>query len=357
MEKETGIIRIADIARMAGVSVGTVDRVLHNRGKVSLENEAKIRAVLKTVNYQPNVLAKSLASKKQYHIVALIPAFVQGQYWESAADGVNRAREEFKAFNIRVSLMFFDQYDAASFDERAKDILAQEVDGVLIATLFTEMVSELSRRLDEREIPYVYIDADIPGNNRLSYFGTESYRCGLIAAKLMLEKIDADADILIARIANNGQMESTQRRNRKRGFYDYLAQMSFKGTIHNVELKLDDAHYNADELGRFFQTTSNVQGFTVFNSTCHLLGDYISRHPLPGKRILIGYDLIRPNTDLLAGGVVSALIAQRPESQGYHGVKSLAHYLLFARVPEPINLMPIDILIKENLTYYLDSKL
>lgn len=63
MNKESPNIRIIDIAEMAGVSVGTVDRVIHNRGRVSEENEKKVRAILEKANYQPNLMARSLASK------------------------------------------------------------------------------------------------------------------------------------------------------------------------------------------------------------------------------------------------------------------------------------------------------
>ena len=72
MDKEFSNIRIVDIAKMAGVSVGTVDRVIHNRGRVSEENKKKVQAILEMVHYQPNLMARSLASKKQYHFVAII---------------------------------------------------------------------------------------------------------------------------------------------------------------------------------------------------------------------------------------------------------------------------------------------
>lgn len=82
MDKEFSNIRIVDIAKMAGVSVGTVDRVIHNRGRVSEENRKKVQAILEMVHYQPNLMARSLASKKQYHFVAIIPSFTQGEYWK-----------------------------------------------------------------------------------------------------------------------------------------------------------------------------------------------------------------------------------------------------------------------------------
>ena len=56
MDKEFSNIRIVDIAKMAGVSVGTVDRVIHNRGRVSEENRKKVQTILEMVHYQPNLM-------------------------------------------------------------------------------------------------------------------------------------------------------------------------------------------------------------------------------------------------------------------------------------------------------------
>ena len=65
MTDKTKNVRISDIARMAGVSVGTVDRILHNRGKVSKTAQEKVNRVLQEVEYRPNLMARSLALKKQ----------------------------------------------------------------------------------------------------------------------------------------------------------------------------------------------------------------------------------------------------------------------------------------------------
>lgn len=356
MEKESKIIRIADIARMAGVSPGTVDRVIHNRGRVSKANLEKIQAVLEKVNYRPNVMARSLAIKKQYHILAIIPSFSPGQYWEAISEGINKAARELELYNIYISQVFFNQYDVNSFNESSKRVMEEKPDGVLIATLFTESVNRFSIELDEKEIPYTYIDSNIRGNKQLAYFGTESRQCGLIAAKLLLEKVGKEGNILIAKIANNGNSESTQRRNRQEGFYDYLNQSGYKGNVYQVELKLNDPAYNFTILDEIFSTNPAIKGFTIFTSTCYLLGDYIKARKLESAA-LIGYDLVEKNRRLLSEGVITTLIAQRPEAQGYFGIKSISNHLLFNKIPEKINLMPIDIIIRENLDYYINSKL
>ena len=66
-------IRIVDIARLAGVSVATVDRVIHHRGKVSAANLARINEVLREVDYRPTLLARPLASGRRQTLWGVIP--------------------------------------------------------------------------------------------------------------------------------------------------------------------------------------------------------------------------------------------------------------------------------------------
>ncbi len=348
---DDGKVRIIDIARMAGVSAGTVDRYLHERGKVSAEKRQRIQAVLDQVGYRPNLVARSLALKKPFHIVAVIPSFAPGQYWEAIAGGIDRAAAEMAAYNVRVAKLTFDQYDRASFDRTAATLLGMEADGVLIATLFTDSVVALSRELDGRGVPYVYVDSNIEGERQLAYFGTDSYDGGRIAARLLTGRFGAGGDLLVARLEHKGRNDSHQGDNRRRGFMDYLRESGFAGAVHEVVLRPDDAAYNDDALDRAFALHPGVGGVAMFNSTCHLLGEYLRRRGLAGVR-LVGYDLIARNTALLAEGVVTALIAQRPEAQGYEAVKALADYFIQKKIPERVNLMPIDILIKENIRYY-----
>ena len=93
-DNEHTTVRIVDIARMAGVSVATVDRVIHNRGKVSEENLARINEVLRRVDYRPNLIARSLASGRRYTLCAVMPRFAPGEYWADFEAGIARAEAE-----------------------------------------------------------------------------------------------------------------------------------------------------------------------------------------------------------------------------------------------------------------------
>lgn len=288
--------------------------------------------------------------------MAITPSFTHGEYWEAISDGIDKAASEMESYNITITKLFFDQYNNKTFDDIVRNLLDEKVDGVLIATLFTDSVIRLSQELDRNEIPYVYVDSNIEGQHQLAYFGTESYDAGVIAARLLTDKISSTSDILMARIIHSGKNDSNQGKNRREGFCHYLKETGFTGNLHEVELKINDSVYNFIKLDEIFEANATIEGGIIFNSTCYILGNYLKARGMQ-KVKLVGYDLIERNTQLLSDGVITALVAQRPERQGYDGIKSLCNHLLFKQTPEKVNLMPIDILLKENLKYYLNNKL
>ncbi len=95
MNKLPERIRIKDIARLADVSVGTVDRVLHGRTGVSEASRKRVEEILKQLDYQPNMYASALASNKKYLFVCLLPQHKEGDYWTDVELGMKRAVETF----------------------------------------------------------------------------------------------------------------------------------------------------------------------------------------------------------------------------------------------------------------------
>ena len=135
---------IKDIARMAGVSAGTVDRVLHNRGNVSASSREKVQSVLDKINYLPNMFAIGLAAKKRYRIVCLIPYYIMYDYWYSVAKGIEKAAHELQPFNVETVFLYYKHADRASYREVCEQLLADKPDAVLIAPNFEEETLELT---------------------------------------------------------------------------------------------------------------------------------------------------------------------------------------------------------------------
>ena len=97
-------IRIKDIAERAGVSVGTVDRVLHDRPNVSKPAREKVEQALKEMNYQPNMYASALAYNKAYTFHLLIPKHESEAYWEEIEEGARKCEDQRRDFHIDLEI-------------------------------------------------------------------------------------------------------------------------------------------------------------------------------------------------------------------------------------------------------------
>lgn len=357
--KSKSNVRIVDIAKMAGVSIGTVDRVLHNRGHVSNDKRERVEKVLKEINYEPNLVARFLASKKSYTFAAIIPSFEKGSYWELASEGIDRAEDEQRKFNIKVEYFYFDQYNRESFVKAMDDLLSKDFDGVVIATLFSDFAINLSKKLDEKGIPYIYIDSDIPEQNDLAYFGGDSFISGYIAAKLLTQEIGLNANIFFAHIKFKHREVSLQMRTRELGFMNYLSGINYTGEIKHIELDPDNVEDSMQTLTDLLSSNVGLIGGIVLNSRVYELIEFLQKidESLTKNLRLVGHDALDRNITALKKGQVSYILSQRPDLQGYDAVKALGNYFLFKQMPTKKNYMPIDILLKENVDYYKNYKL
>ena len=106
---------ILDVARLAGVSKGTVDRVLHNRGEVSAKSAEKVREAVRQLNYEPNLYASLLASRKECTIACIIPSHHPGEYWEKIHQGLELGHSDVASMGVNVRIFIYDQYNPKSF--------------------------------------------------------------------------------------------------------------------------------------------------------------------------------------------------------------------------------------------------
>jgi len=346
-------LRIKDIAILAGVSEGTVDRVLHNRGDVSAKSREAVTKVLEEMNYSPNLLARSLASKKHYHFICLFPTFQQGEYWELVDKGFDIAAQEFMHHNVIIEKLNFNQYDTQSFANISNTLFDKNPDSVFIAPLFKNETIKLTTELSERNIPFSFIDSIIDEADFVTYYGQNSFKSGYIAAKLLFASLSEGSQIIVIRTKRKGSV-SNQTLSRHSGFMQFISdkQLDNKFEILRVELSNSDEEENLESLSRMFEIHSNIKAAITFNSKVYILASLLEKINHSEIR-LIGYDLLDENVKYLEEGIVNFLIAQRPNKQAYFTVRDMCRKLIFNQEIKKINYVPIDILMKENIEDYL----
>lgn len=340
---------------MAGVSTGTVDRVLHNRGEVSEASKKKVKQVLEEIHYQPNMFAIGLACKKKYLICCLIPKFAPDDYWSFVAQGVEQAAKELKGFNVRIECICYNHSSIESYSDAGKVLLAKQPDAVLIAPNFKEETLQLTRQLNELNIPFTFIDVNIEDAGAMMYIGQDSFQSGYISGKMLVEKsADKVEEVVLFLSEYNHYSLDVQMQRRLDGFIKYIEEQSKHLIIYKVMLKNDNQQENEEILTSFFKEHPQVRNGISFNSRIYQIGQYLEKNHIQFSG-LIGYDLLPQNVALLKRGIVSLLIGQRPGLQGYCATKVLADKMVFKRDIPPMKYMPIDLIIKENINYYVES--
>lgn len=338
---------------MAGVSAGTVDRVLHDRGDVSAASKEKVKRVLDEINYQPNMFAIGLAAKKRYRVACMIPYYIEHDYWHAVAQGIDRAAQELRPFNVGVDYIYYLHADKTSYQEACAIVRQEMIDAVLIAPNFREETTELTVWLEKKDIPYVFIDFNMEQTHPLCYIGQESKTSGYMAAKILMQYYEKGREVVLFLNNQKNSPAEIQMQRRMEGFMEYLSDGYADLMVHDIVFHKEDAEGNKLLLDRFFSEHPQALLGAVFNSRVYEVADYLSENhrKLAG---LVGYDLLQKNVEHLRQGRVNYLIGQRPGLQGYYGVKALCNHTVFKKAVTPVKYMPIDILMKENIDFYFE---
>lgn len=350
-------ITIKDIAEIAGVSVGTVDRVLHNRANVSQSAREKVEKVLKNMNYHPNVYASALAYNKSYTFYLLMPIHESEAYWEEIEQGAQKAIETRRDFHIDVKIMYYERFNNNSFIEQYKKCIEQNPDGVIIVPVELDVTKVFTDSLHDKQIPFILLDSYMPDLKPLSFWGQDSFCSGYFAAKMLMLIASEEKQIMLLKQVKNGQVTSKQQRNREVGFRHYMKdhypnieivelQIPFKSTKRKYDIILKE----------FFDAHPQIHHCITLNSKAHIVGEYLLRNNIRNVQIM-GYDMVAKNAKCLKEGSISFLIAQHGYQQGFSCVDTLFKAVVLKEKVQPVNYMPIELLTKENMEFYRRTQL
>jgi len=348
-------IRIKDIAMKAKVSAGTVDRVLHDRGNVSEKVKEKILKIIEEMNYEPNFMARALGNKKDYHFAALIPDPAFDNYWLDPKTGIEKAAKESRQYGVKVSPFMFNPYDVNSFNKKAEEVTRSNPDGILVSPIFYREVLPFFEAWKKQEIPFVLFNTQIAEFDPLSYIGQDSYQSGLVAGKLIHYGQSNPATILVAHIDEESG-NAAHLLKKEQGLRSYFTQNNLSHHYEVIKAEFNRSNYAlfVEQLDTIFEGNPQIQFCYVTTSKAHEIAKYFEQKFITHIKI-IGYDLIPQNLHYLNKGAISFLINQNPLGQGYWGINQLVDHLVFKKEIAAIKFLPLDIVTKENLNYYIDE--
>lgn len=350
-------IRIKDIAERAGVSVGTVDRILHKRPNVSVTAREKVEKVLEEINYQPNMYASALAYNKSYTFHVLMPKHESEAYWQEIEEGVSEACEARRDFHVDVIFVFYERSDEKSFSQAFDSVINNGPNGVIVVPSDLKTTKRYTDILHERDIPFVLLDSYMPTLRPLCFIGQDSIKSGYFAARMLMLIANNEKKIMLMRLTRNGRVTSKQQENREVGFRRYMEEHFPHIEVVDMEMPIESDNSTYDGiLDVFFNTNTDIKHCITMCSKAHIVGEYLIKH---GKRNvqIMGYDMVEKNVECMKKGSISFLIAQHAFVQGYSSLDKLFRAIVLRQSVTPVNYMPIELITKENMDFYKRSQI
>jgi len=323
--------------------------VLHNRGRVHPDTEARVRRIIKELNYRANIFAKHLKMGRVFTFGVLMPRPQQDSYyWLLPYRGIEKAQQELASHRVRASFFFFDRFNDKSVLTTGQKLLKVRLDGLLAAPVLPGSFLQFCPSLPPG-LPLVFFDSYIPGLKPLTFIGQDAFQSGLLASRLMRQTIHRKKGIVaIVKILPEDyhiieRMEGFIRGSRDwPGFRTEVLELGGSWTAAETKALLE----------AFYQKHRDLAGIFVTNAMTHKVAEWWKGNPARDKIILIGYDPIPKNIRLLKEGTIDFLLSQQSERQGYEGLYALFRKVVLGEEMKPRIMTQIDIITADNVDYY-----
>jgi len=306
---------IKRIAKLANVSIGTVDRVLHKRSGVSKETEKRVLEIIKKTGYVRNTTASrlKLASVKKIKIAILIPKDEnkwRWSYWKLPKKGIIKAVEELSELGVEAA--FYNFSDSTSFTTQSKAIFKKDYNAIVTVPFFRNESNDLLNLAKSKLIPVVFLDTEIALDSPANFIRQNSYKAGMVAGRLLHGLVGSEGQYYIVNIINDKGVHANgkQREDGFRAFFKAIGQHVNIQTIdHPVNVDFSITKEMEDELKK-----NTPKGIFVTNSRAHLIPPLLKKHDI-SKTFVVGFDMNEKNIACLKNDGINFILNQKPKYQ------------------------------------------
>ena len=336
---------IKDIARICGVSRGTVDRVLNNRGKVNPDTEALIRQTMQNMGYTKNIVARALTVKRSSPVIGVILCSEGNPFFDMVLEGIYDAQKERVDYGVSMLLRTLHGYDV---NKQLEAITALEatISALVIQPINDERIEEKIAKLKKRGIPTITINSDLPNSSRCCYVGSDYESGGSTAAGLMRLATQGKAKLGII-----GGVDSLLGHTlRQLGFEKRIQQCAPQITIVAKENAMDNPEKAFAITTKMLTEHTDITALFVvamgLDQVCKAVLALGREHPL----YIVGYDDVPATRAFIQSGVVCGVVCQQPYEQGYRAFQTAFDCVLSGSwEPLPAIIMDNQVKLAENV--------
>lgn len=345
-----GKVTINMVAERAGVSRGTVDRVLNGRPHVKPELYERIVKSMRELGYAPprdeqaEALGLPVSPSKPCKLGVLLPNW-RGYFKSEAMRGIADAQFLLRDYSVDVLTECCDGDLPDETISRIDKLLAQGVQGIALCAKDNAAIVRKIEALDEMGIPVVTFNSDIPNSKRLCFVGQDVVRSGRIAGELMSKCLRREDIMLIA----IGNPEFDAHRLRLQGFCERIYEHGFVGSKLEIIETYNDYTLTCEKVGEILKRL-DVKGIYMANHSVTGCADAIRAAGRQGQIRVISHDLTDETKHLLQRGEIDFAIAQNIYQQGYRPLIVLRELLQKGIRPALDSNRPaIEIVCSENM--------
>lgn len=329
---------IKEIAKLASVSAGTVDRVIHNRGYVDAEKRVLIQKIIEESGFRPNLYARNLKHNQVTRVGFLTPMLsTENGYWDLVYQGVMRAQEDLLDVSFVVETYEYDRKCPGSFTEVAERMASSNLDGCVVIAKCPDEAHAFF--LKHTSLKYIFLDSSIPDTQPLCTISQDFFQGGFLAGKL-ISILQPNA----SRILTFSFLDSLASKERIRGFKEFFHHSSIV-----EDMSVDSKEMLQKTLCQYLNEKGLVDAIFSPCSLGYIIGSEMSNLGLRDKIKIVTYDLIPENRKALQNGTVDCVLSQRPVYQGYAGIFQIYRYLVQNQSIEDKIDVQIDVVFQENL--------
>lgn len=324
-------VTIRQIAEAAGVSRGTVDRALNNRGRIRPEVAERIRTIAAEMGYKPNQLGRALSMSKNNIKIGVILQGSETPFMQEVLKGIREAAAEVDNLGGTVLV---HQIQHQSGDEvllAMKKMREAQVSGIAMVPLDEERVKcEINRFVEEYQIPVVTFTSDVEDTKRLCFVGQNGVQCGRAAAGLMGELMGGSGRVAVI----SGYSTNTSLSSRVSGFEDEMRKKYPGIEIIGPEYCFEENERAREITERILCDVPELRGIYVTSHGEEGVCAAIESGGMSGCVKMVANDFMGRNYELMRKGLIHFLIGQDARIQGYEPVMILFRLLFNGEEPE-----------------------
>ncbi|RJL05915.1 LacI family DNA-binding transcriptional regulator [Paracoccus siganidrum] len=299
---------IRDIARAAGVSEATVDRVLHGRPNVRRSTAERVLAVAAEHRYLPEAELAKVRRRDRLRMVVVLPGGAN-----SYIRGLNEELRIWAQSRDRGARIQSFLTDSMGPEEMARCLrrLGRKADAVAFFGVDHPMVRDEANALVDAGKTVMTLISDVTGCRRQAYIGIDNLAAGRTAAFLMARAAPPGGGKLAIVAATRHYRAHVER---ELGFQELIQKdwpnLQFAGTVEGQ----DDPHINARLTAELLERTPDLIGIYNVGGASEGIGAELRRRGKAGQVQLIGHGLSPGTRQMLADGIMSAVLTQRSQS-------------------------------------------